>query len=100
MVVGRSGVPNGDAAGAYGPTLVTTEGAGIIVGLGGAIGMPGASGVETGPCGDAWKKLLAISAMIAGSGQDGAEGGMGGSLSQMIGGATAADDRRSGEHHA
>jgi len=53
MVVGRSGVPKGGAAGASGATVVATEGAGIIVGLGGAIGAPGDSGGETGPCGEA-----------------------------------------------
>lgn len=53
MVVGKSGVPKGGAAGACGATAVTTEGAGIIAGLGGAIGAPGDSGVEIGPCGEA-----------------------------------------------
>jgi hypothetical protein len=42
------GGPIPGAAGANGATVVTTDGAGIIAGLGGAMGRPGEEGEETG----------------------------------------------------
>jgi hypothetical protein len=72
IVVGRSGVPNGDAAGAIGATVVTAEAAGASAGEGGATGTPGDSGGRIGPCDGVLKKPLAISASSAGSGQEGA----------------------------
>jgi hypothetical protein len=47
VVGGRSGGPNGGAAGASGAAVVPTEGAGAIAGLGGAIGMPGDGGAAS-----------------------------------------------------
>jgi hypothetical protein len=72
IVVGRSGVPKGDAAGTTGATVVAGEGVGTIAGLGGATGVPGDS--DAGACGEPRKNALAISAIAVGSGQDGAEG--------------------------
>ncbi len=72
IVVGRSGVPNGEAAGAIGATVVTADAAGVSAGVGGAIGTPGDSGGRIGARDGALKKPLAISAISAGSGQEGA----------------------------
>lgn len=93
VVGGRSGGPNGTAAGMTGAAVVTTEGAGVSTGLGGASGMPGDSGVAIESCGDARKKLLAICAISAGSGQDGADG-IDGFSSQMAGDADVKADPR------
>jgi hypothetical protein len=56
VVGGRSGGPKGSGAGMNGAALVTTEGAGAIVGLGGTSGIPGESCAGRGPPGCAWKK--------------------------------------------
>lgn len=71
IVVGRSGVPNGEAAGAIGATVVTADAAGTSAGDGGATATPGDSGGGIGACDGVLKKPLAISAIKAGSGQEG-----------------------------
>ncbi len=56
VVGGKSGGPKGSAAGMNGAALVTTEGAGTMLGLGGTSGMPGESRVGIGPSGGVRKK--------------------------------------------
>jgi hypothetical protein len=48
VVVGTSGAPMGGAAGTNGAAVVTTDGAGITVELGGAAGTPGEAGEDDG----------------------------------------------------
>jgi hypothetical protein len=70
------GGPIPGAAGANGAIVVTTDGAGIIAGLGGATGKPGEEGEEIGWFGGDWKKAFASRAIIAWSGQLGGKPGM------------------------
>jgi len=70
------GGPIPGEAGANGATVVTTDGAGTIAGLGGATRTPGEDGDEIGWFGGDWKNAFAIRAITFGSGQDGAEYGM------------------------
>jgi hypothetical protein len=74
VVGGTSGAPIGGAAGANGATVVTTEGAGMTVGLGGAATIPGDAAEFGGFTGGARNSAFAKCASIATSGQGGGNG--------------------------